>query len=477
MTRMKLTEKPSIYHRDEKAIVIFPSKPYWFGATSEISQVLDAFDLRESGAIKTEISSRLHISAEETALIYKEVSSLLFNSGVLSIDDEIAGARVMEPHFQVSEVENVLVIATTNVCNLACPMCYAMAGRKANYEMTTSEICAIVDQVSNMSWDESSGITRIALTGGEIFSRPDAIELIEYVHGQGFAVQVNTNATLLTPNDISRLRVLDKLHMSISLDGSKPSTHEFIRGRGTFQVTTETIRTLTAAGICVAINMFLHAGNIHDLQNTLELSESLGVSGFNCLNMMNVGRGNFEKTKKHLLGVSLADYYRAVFEAIRNEPRFQKLMFNSTFANQIMGIAGGVKSNSCGIGTNRAVYVMPDGTLYPCADTALPVFSLGNLRTQKLKDLWENSPLLHKLRDLDVDTMNPLCSKCDVRYQCGGNCRGENFQNTGELTNPHFKCQEIHDSILELMWILTESPNLFRKKIDDFCQRVGVLPG
>ena len=188
---------------------------------------------------------------------------------------------------------------------------------------------------------------------------------------------------------------------------------------------------------------------------------------------MNVGRGNTDKTKKLLVGVPLAAYYRAVFEAIRNEPQLQKLMINSMFANQIMGIAGGVKSNSCGIGTNRAVYVMPDGTLYPCADTALPSFRLGNLRTENLKDIWENSPLLKKLRGLDIDTNNPHCAKCDVRYQCAGNCRGENFQTTGKLTTPHFKCKEVHDSVIELMWILTEEPDLFKEKIDQFHQRVN----
>ncbi len=461
-----------MYNRDGQTIVLFPSKPYWFSATSDISKIIDAFDLRETESINAKISESLQISAEEAALICEDISHLLFTSGVLSINDCISDTQVIKPHFQVTEVENVLVIATTNVCNLVCPMCYAMAGRKADNEMTTSEICAIVDQVSDMHWDQSNGITRIALTGGEIFSRPDAIELIEYVHSRGFAVQVNTNATLLTPDDISRLAVLDRLQLSISLDGSKPSIHEFIRGRDTFQVTTEAIRALTAKGIFVAINMFVHAGNIHDLKSTLQLADSLGVSAFNCLNMMNVGRGKSEKTKKCLTGISLSNYYRAVFEAIRDEPRLQKLMINSTFANQIMGIAGGVKSNSCGIGTNRAVYVMPDGTLYPCADTALPIFRLGNLRTEKLRNIWENSPLLQKLRDLNVDTLNPYCRKCDVRYQCAGNCRGENFQNTGELTNPHFKCQEIHDSILELMWILTESPDLFKQKIENFHKRV-----
>lgn len=470
---ISMTEHPSIYRRGDQAVVVFPSKPYWFSATSEISDILNAFELGESTAIIPRIVEILQVTVEEATETYDEVSQLLFQSGVLSIDGRTSEIKTYSPHSQVAEVENVLVIATTNGCNIACPMCYAMASRKSSDEMTTDEIRGIVDQAARMPWEKGNGVSRIALTGGELFTRSDAINLVEYVHSRGFSVQVNTNATLLTRDHISRLAALPRLKMSISIDGSQPRTHKMIRGIGNFKVTTDTVRALCASGVFIAINMFVHAGNIKEIKSTMLLAHSLGATGFNCLNMMNVGRGNTKKTKELLIGVPLADYYRAVFNAIRDDPRLQKLMANSMFANQIMGIAGGVKSHSCGIGTNRAVYVKPDGSLYPCADTALLPFRLGNLRTEKLGDIWENSPLLKELRALNIDTNNPRCAKCDVRYQCAGNCRGENYQTTGSLTKPHFKCREIHASVIELMWILTEAPNLFQQKIEQFYKKVG----
>ncbi|MBF8280848.1 MAG: Elp3 protein [Candidatus Magasanikbacteria bacterium] len=473
MAIVLLTENPSIYRRDDRAVVIFPSKPYWFSATSEISDILDAFKLGESAAISVRIAEILQVTAEEATDTYEDVSQLLFHSGVLAIDGQTSEMKTYSPHFQVAEVENVLVIAATNDCNMACPMCYAMASRKFPNEMTTDEIIGIVDQAARMPWEKGNGISRIALTGGELFTRPDALELIEYVHSRGFSVQVNSNATLITRDHINRLAVLPRLKMSISLDGSHPGTHELIRGFGNFKVTTDAVRALCENGVFVAINMFVHAGNIQEIKSTMMLADSLGATGFNCLNMMNVGRGNTKKTKESLIGVPLSAFYRAVFDAIRDDSHLQKLMSHSMFANQIMGIAGGVKSNSCGIGTNRAVYVKPDGSLYPCADTALPVFRLGNLRTENLGDIWENSPILKDLRALDIDTNNPRCSKCDVRYQCAGNCRGENYQTTGSMTRPHFKCREIHDSVIALMWILTEAPDLFQQKIEQFHNRVN----
>jgi len=466
-----LTEKPSMYFRNDNAVIIFPSKPYWFSATKEMADIINFFHLTDPGKIISKISDNFLLSQEDAKEIYSEIESLLYSSGVLKIDEKIIEIDSYTPNFQVTDVENVLVIAATQQCNMSCPMCYAMAKNKLSNEMTTDEIKNIVDQVSKMPWQNN--ISRIALTGGEFFMRSDAIDIIEYVHTHNFYVQVNTNATLLTNNQIKKLASFEKLNMSISLDGSIPSTHDFIRGKGSFEVTTKNIKSLCEHGISVAINMFIHAGNIDDIEKTLELSDSLGVKGFNCLNMMNVGRGNLKKTKKILTAVPLNEFYHKIFSIIKYNEKFQKMMINSTFANQIMGISGGVKSYSCGIGTNRAIYVKADGTLYPCADTAIQNFCLGNLKTEKLQDIWENSKILKNLRSLNIDTLNHKCATCDVRYLCAGNCRGENFQTTKNIKSPHFKCDEIHDSIIELMWILTEEPDLFKSKVDNLYSKIN----
>lgn len=470
--RISLIERPSVYRRNGSAVVIFPSRPYWFSATEEIAPIMDVLESAgDSDVAVSEICARLGIPQEEAAGIYEETTGLLYSSGVLAIDGKFTETEELAPEFQVNDVENVLVIATTNECNLECPMCYALARKKMKGEMTTQEIMSVIDQLSAMPWE--NGISRVALTGGELFTRSDAMTLIEYVHSHGYFAQVNSNATLFTPEQIDQLGRFPRLKMSISLDGSTKESHEYIRGEGTFQTTIDNIKALCDKGVSVAINMFVHAGNIGEIEATLRLSDSLGVQGFNCLNMMNVGRGNSIKAKRQLEPVPLATFYRYVFEAIRDDERLQQLMMFSTFANQIMGIAGGVKSYGCGIGTNRAVYVKPDGTLYPCADTALSAFRLGNLKTDSLAEIWEHSAILQELRGLNIDTMNERCASCDVRYMCAGNCRGENYQTTKELRGPHFKCEEIHDSVIELMWILTEEPDLFKCKVDSLYETIS----
>lgn len=465
--KLKLLESPTVDARDGSVVVIFPSRPYWFSATESVAEVLSVLraEVTEQSALEL-LSS---FCGEDIADIEEEfhsITDLLWENGVLSRDGVVIDVAnsTMTPTHQVSDVESVLVIATTKACNLTCPHCHANAKEAFRQELRTEQVFGIIDDLSRMPWERE--ISSVALTGGEIFLRPDVLELIRYVAAKGFRVLVNTNATLIGETAIRALSLIPKIKLSVSLDGPDAETHEFIRGPGTFGKAAATIKELTDAGVYVAANMFVHEGNLNRVGDTLQLACDLGMRAFNCLPLMRVGRANSARSKKVLGRVNETDLYRVLFQLVRHNPQYQQMMRRSTFANQVMGIAAGVKSHSCGVGTNRAVYVTSNGELYPCPDTALKPFLLGNLKNQSLRDIWEGSGVLQQLRQLNVDTMNPTCSACDVRYLCGGNCRGENYQVTKDLSGPHYNCAEIRRSIIEIMWMLTEEPELFHGEVE-----------
>lgn len=470
--KIRLIENPTVEVKGDAAVVIFPSRPYWFSATKEIAVVLEVLreEIEEEDAAKM-IARNLTVSFEESMETFEEIRDLLYENRVLEVNGKIS-EEVMEvaPDFQVNATENVLVIAATQGCNLKCRHCYANA-RKALYnEMTTSDLKSLIKDLASMPW--KNDVSRVGLTGGEFFTRPDALEIIDFVHAQGFRVLISSNGLLLTDEMIDGLADYANLKISVSLDGPVAEVHEKIRGKNTFDRTVRAISKLTAREIFVGVNMFVHQGNIHCIEETLQLADKLGVKAFNCLNMMMVGRANSKRSQDELMRVPEHVLYRRLFAILRQNSQYQKMMRNSTFANQIMGIAGGIKSHYCGIGTNRALYVRADGSIYPCPDTAMPQFRLGNVRDKQLFDIWENSLLLQELRQLDVDSMNPICAQCDVRYFCGGGCRGENYQVTRELRSPHFNCGENRATIIEMMWMLTEEPTFFQDKVEGLYQAV-----
>lgn len=469
---LKLLEKPFVLTRKGKVLFIFPSRPYWFSGNKVVYEILKILENKtEEKQLIKKASHFLNLSPESAANSVKAICNLLYKNLVLTINSKKNfKKKIYSPHFQVNRVENVLIIAATNAYNLRCPHCYASATRKLPRELTLKEIENIIDQVTKMPWEKK--ISQIGLTGGEIFTRDDALKIIEAVIKRGFRVFLSTNALLLDDEKIKRLSKLKGLEICVSLDGPDRLTHEFIRGKNTFKATVRAIKKLCAAGIPVGINMFIHRKNFNLIEKTLSLAASLEVSSFNCLSLMRVGRANSRSSSALLERVPEYTLYRKLFEILRKNKAYYQLMMNSTFANQLMRVSGGVKSSYCGVETNRALYVMPNGDLYPCPDTVVPSLFLGNLKTEEIKEIWKNSKTLKKLRKLRVDSMNEMCAQCEVRYFCGGGCRGENYQTTKSLTAPHFNCRDIKKSIYEIMWILTEEPDFYREKVNWLYQRV-----
>jgi radical SAM protein with 4Fe4S-binding SPASM domain len=71
----------------------------------------------------------------------------------------------------------------------------------------------------------------------------------------------------------------------------------------------------------------------------------------------------------------------------------------------------------CGAGTVTAG-ICADGTVTPCV--FMPN-GAGNLRDASFRDIWENSPLLHSLRDRE-QLQDGNCGACRFKLICGG-CR------------------------------------------------------
>ena len=74
----------------------------------------------------------------------------------------------------------------------------------------------------------------------------------------------------------------------------------------------------------------------------------------------------------------------------------------------------------CGAGRFYCA-ISPEGNVQPCVFMPLVV---GNLKTEKLEEIWLNSPVFQDLRDRE--RLKGRCGKCEFKYVCGG-CRARAF--------------------------------------------------
>lgn len=134
----------------------------------------------------------------------------------------------------------------TEFCNLQCRHCYTNSGPDKKLTVDYTAAKKLVDELHD------EGIYAIGIGGGEPLLLPFLCDLIEYINHKGMNVSISTNAVLLSPDYICRLKAVGTKIIQISVDGLK-LTHELIRGKGTFEGIFEKINMLQDAGIGVRI--------------------------------------------------------------------------------------------------------------------------------------------------------------------------------------------------------------------------------
>jgi radical SAM protein with 4Fe4S-binding SPASM domain len=369
----------------------------------------------------------------------------------------------------------VALISVTSACNLHCPHCYVDAAHKTSNELSVDEHRNLAHQIRNELTPDPSLHYRVNLTGGEPFVHPHIMDIIDAYAAVGLEISISTNA-LLVRDSLIPVLAEKGIIFQVSLDGAVAETHDRNRGEGSFEKTVATIRKLTAHGIRVGINYFLHQQNFDELEAAIQLASDMGCHGFNPINLVQLGRATDKASG--LTRVSDQETFRRIANHFSKHPQHNHLFArNSMFSSIGSALLAGITCVSCGVGNRPCIYVDQVGDVYPCANTQFEEFRLGNIRQQTITEITDRQhPVLTRLRALCVDTLNPTCGSCDVRRFCGGDCRGETYHSTRDLRSPYLECADRHDSIIELMWIVAENTQIFEEQAADYLTRAKQAP-
>ncbi|MBU1269030.1 MAG: glycosyltransferase [Nanoarchaeota archaeon] len=134
-----------------------------------------------------------------------------------------------------------LIIDCTHRCNLRCKMCDIVKDTKK--ELTTSEIIKVLEQ--GITW----GVKHMVLSGGEPLIRADIFEILEFVKKRSSNVGILSNGTFdeKTFEKLKPYLINNNISLTISIDGVKATTHDYIRGqKGLYEKTMNTLKRLNA---------------------------------------------------------------------------------------------------------------------------------------------------------------------------------------------------------------------------------------
>lgn len=368
--------------------------------------------------------------------------------GMVNVLEGIARYGARRPFITISPF--LVVWNYTKLCNLRCPHCYENAGPdRAKDELTTEEAKRAVDEF------EDAGVVAIAFSGGEPLLREDVFEVASYAKGKGFFTSIATNGTLVSRKLARKMKgVFD--YAEISLDGFE-DVHDKFRGvRGSWEKTCEGIKNCVAEGLhtCVAIAATRY--NFKEIPELIDFVEDeLGAERVIVFNFVPVARGR-EMIDKDLDPLERQELLEHLHERMMNSkmicystaPQFARVSLETahefkdsfvvsthfsprwvTFRDRrsLADFLGG-----CGAG-RLYCGLEPNGDITPCV--FMPI-RLGNIKEDRLRDIWHSSQILWKLRERDS---LEGCGRCEYRYVCGG-CRARAYGYFSDVQAPDPGC-------------------------------------
>jgi len=287
--------------------------------------------------------------------------------------------------------------------------------------MSYEEICGAIDNVSSafQSWVTEYDMEMspsFHFTGGEPFLRQDLFAILDYVRKCGFSTSLMSNGTLIDSDMARRIREVGVSDVQISLDGLE-TTHESLRGKGSFKRTLAGIRNLVAQGVEANINLTVSRINMNETGELVRLAEELGVGAIAFSRLVPTGRGK-GLSSEVLTREEVAHFY----DGLRGFKDNGKVVVTSRDPlSAIADMEGDIPQTEMPIGGCAAgifgVTITADGTIMPCRRMDLPV---GNIKEASFRELWVESPVLWSLRRRE--DYHGGCESCRYWAVCRG-CR------------------------------------------------------
>ena len=303
----------------------------------------------------------------------------------------------------------------TNACNLLCSYCCTNSGRSRSAELGLEQYVRIVEDVRRLMGPRS----RVAILGGEPFLLPWAIDLCERIVDLDLVLTMFTHGLPLADEALAaRVAALTRrgAQLRLSLAGATAETCDALSGTDRFAGALRGLHAVVGCGGTAIVDVMLLpqyvaevADHLADLRRRLppQTKITLGILYLS-------GR----ETGAHLFGS------RAELEVALDKVAFDA--GERIAATPPSPLAERREGCSCALGQH--LHVRSDGALFTCFKMEEKVGDLGVERFADALAAVHAQP--HPAVRL------PKCADCALNTICGGGCRSENLQYTGDPEEP-----------------------------------------
>lgn len=313
-----------------------------------------------------------------------------------------------------------LVYELTEACNQNCRFCYNHwrpdGSHPVDRKLTARTLNRILKQAE---------VGSISFSGGEPTLLSNIHDLALKCRLKGANVNVLTNGTLISEEDMRNFASIGLGALQIPLLSSDPAVHEHLTGLpGSWQRAVSSMRS--AISILdtrhVAAVLIVTAANAGTIRSTLELYKELGVTSV-MVNRFNYGGNGL----KHMEELSLSpDGLRKAFKEVSDFAAANpSIRFVSGVCTPLCLLDPadfpGIKFTSCSTELdNRPLTISYRGDVRFCNHSP---FVMGNIWERSLKDILEDETVRQRYSGIPEK-----CVSCKLYERCKGGCRAASEQ-------------------------------------------------
>ena len=284
-------------------------------------------------------------------------------------------------------------------CNLKCRHCYL--GTDINHvqtRFTLEKAKSILDEL------KEAGVVEVTFTGGEIFSYPHALEVIEYACDLKFLVTILTNGTLITEKIADKLTQLPISEIRISMYGTKEFHDRFVGIEGAFDKSLHALQKLNEKkkNFCMASSVVTNEC-VDSLLELHKMLENMGIRHRLTPLIYPTTQGDLSPTKLRI-----------------SEEKIVELLHQKIFT---------YSGSECNSGISR-LRISPLGEVNPCE--LFRNVSLGNLFEHSLKEILSSEERQSWIKFVREESQVGECQKCENRKYCP-RCLGVLYLENGNI--------------------------------------------
>ena len=320
---------------------------------------------------------------------------------------------------------NLLNLELTTRCPLNCPQCYCdlLRGKDLNPDRAKD----VLRQAAEL------GVANVNLSGGETMVYPHLYELLKECSSLGMYAAVALSGYGIDKNSLSKLIDSGIKEIYISLNGSTEEVSHFTRDGHYLAI--NALELLSEVGFKnTAVNWVAHRSNVEDFANVAKLCERQRVKKLMVMAFKPDASHSLESAPSGEQFLRLAQDIKRLRSELRDvcvevEPCYsplRALLGQKFFFNSNVGISKG-----CGAGRDGASLDV-DGNFTPCRHLDFPE------RFDSLRDYWNKSDVLHKLRAVESTPEAP-CVDCRYKPYCLS-CLAVNAKMHGRIVKANQYC-------------------------------------